>query len=207
MSVLERNCISSQCSVMARFSLTNVPIRLLLFQGRVMASMFYEVSTRTSSSFGAAMQRLGGSVIFMKETDSSAKKGESLAGITVFHVLTETISPPTRRTPFPSVKPKGKESIQCQPIHFFEWRRVIGSWWCSLLSFHRFCASNVLLLWCGGYSSPEARSSSGKFCIPLCLHFPVNGRGLKMTIEFWTVLLRKWKGKIPFDKRLARKPL
>ena len=92
MSVLERNCISSQCSVIARFSLTNVPIRLL-FQGRVMASMFYEVSTRTSSSFGAAMQRLGGSVIFMKETDSSAKKGESLAGSTVFHVLTETISP------------------------------------------------------------------------------------------------------------------
>lgn len=95
MSVLERNYISSQCSVMARFSLTNVPIRLLLFQGRVMASMFYEVSTRTSSSFGAAMQRLGGSVIFMKETDSSAKKGESLAGSTVFDVLTETISPPT----------------------------------------------------------------------------------------------------------------
>ena len=62
----------------------------LLFQGRVMASMFYEVSTRTSSSFGAAMQRLGGSVIFMKETDSSAKKGESLAGSTVFHVLTES---------------------------------------------------------------------------------------------------------------------
>lgn len=50
-----------------------------LLKGRVMASMFYEVSTRTSSSFGAAMQRLGGSVIFMKETDSSAKKGESLA--------------------------------------------------------------------------------------------------------------------------------
>ena len=45
-----------------------------------MASMFYEVSTRTSSSFAAAMQRLGGSVIFMKESDSSAKKGESLAG-------------------------------------------------------------------------------------------------------------------------------
>ena len=80
-----------------------------------MASMFYEVSTRTSSSFGAAMQRLGGSVIFMKETDSSAKKGESLAGSTVFHVL--TLSPPPQ---LPSVKPKGKQSIQCQPIHFFE---------------------------------------------------------------------------------------
>ena len=45
-----------------------------------MASLFFEVSTRTSSSFAAAMQRLGGSVISMKESDSSAKKGESLEG-------------------------------------------------------------------------------------------------------------------------------
>ncbi|XP_067032291.1 multifunctional protein CAD-like [Acropora muricata] len=50
-----------------------------LLKGRVMASLFFEVSTRTSSSFAAAMQRLGGSVIFMKESESSAKKGESLA--------------------------------------------------------------------------------------------------------------------------------
>ena len=85
-----------------------------------MASMFYEVSTRTSSSFGAAMQRLGGSVIFMKETDSSAKKGESLAGSTVFHVLTLSHPPHPPPPQLPSVKPKGKQSIQCQPIHFFE---------------------------------------------------------------------------------------
>ena len=52
-----------------------------------MASLFYEVSTRTSSSFAAAMQRLGGSVIFMKENDSSAKKGESLAGIYCTQIL------------------------------------------------------------------------------------------------------------------------
>ena len=45
-----------------------------------MASLFFEVSTRTSSSFAAAMQRLGGSVIFMRESESSAKKGESLSG-------------------------------------------------------------------------------------------------------------------------------
>lgn len=45
-----------------------------------MASMFYEVSTRTSSSFAAAMERLGGSVISMKESDSSAQKGETLEG-------------------------------------------------------------------------------------------------------------------------------
>lgn len=47
-------------------------------QGKVMASMFYEVSTRTSCSFDAAMQRLGGRVIHMEESRSSTKKGESL---------------------------------------------------------------------------------------------------------------------------------
>ena len=45
-----------------------------------MALMFYEASTRTSSSFAAAMQRLGGTSVFIKSTESSAKKGESLAG-------------------------------------------------------------------------------------------------------------------------------
>ena len=45
-----------------------------------MASMFFEVSTRTSCSFTAAMQRLGGSVIHFAEGTSSVKKGESLDG-------------------------------------------------------------------------------------------------------------------------------
>lgn len=48
-------------------------------QGKVMASIFYEVSTRTSSSFAAAMQRLGGSVVHSSEATSSSLKGESLA--------------------------------------------------------------------------------------------------------------------------------
>lgn len=48
-------------------------------QGKVMASMFYEVSTRTSSSFAAAMSRLGGSVLSFSEATSSVQKGESLA--------------------------------------------------------------------------------------------------------------------------------
>lgn len=51
----------------------------LTVQGKVMASMFYEVSTRTSSSFSAAMQRLGGSVVHFSESTSSSQKGESLA--------------------------------------------------------------------------------------------------------------------------------
>ncbi|KAL2082486.1 hypothetical protein ACEWY4_022304 [Coilia grayii] len=50
-----------------------------ILKGRVMASMFYEVSTRTSSSFSAAMQRLGGSVVHFSEATSSTQKGESLA--------------------------------------------------------------------------------------------------------------------------------
>jgi aspartate carbamoyltransferase catalytic subunit len=45
-----------------------------------MASVFYEVSTRTSCSFSAAMQRLGGRVISMDESSSSVKKGETLEG-------------------------------------------------------------------------------------------------------------------------------
>lgn len=43
-----------------------------------MASMFYEVSTRTSCSFSAAMQRLGGTVISFNEATSSVQKGETL---------------------------------------------------------------------------------------------------------------------------------
>ena len=45
---------------------------------RVLASLFYEPSTRTSCSFQAAMLRLGGSVITINDEQSSVKKGESL---------------------------------------------------------------------------------------------------------------------------------
>lgn len=50
-----------------------------ILKGKVMASMFYEVSTRTSSSFAAAMARLGGAVLGFSEATSSVQKGESLA--------------------------------------------------------------------------------------------------------------------------------
>ena len=50
-----------------------------LLKGTVLANVFYEPSTRTSSSFTAAMQRLGGSVIPINEVRySSVSKGESL---------------------------------------------------------------------------------------------------------------------------------
>jgi aspartate carbamoyltransferase len=47
-------------------------------QHRVLGSIFYEPSTRTSCSFTAAMMRLGGSVMPLNLETSSAKKGESL---------------------------------------------------------------------------------------------------------------------------------
>lgn len=49
-----------------------------VLRGKIMASIFYEVSTRTCCSFSAAMQRLGGRVIYMDESSSSVKKGETL---------------------------------------------------------------------------------------------------------------------------------
>jgi aspartate carbamoyltransferase len=50
-----------------------------LLKGKILASLFYEPSTRTSSSFTAAMERLGGSVIPINEVKySSVSKGESL---------------------------------------------------------------------------------------------------------------------------------
>jgi len=50
-----------------------------LMKGKILANLFYEPSTRTSSSFMAAMQRLGGAVIPISEVKfSSVAKGESL---------------------------------------------------------------------------------------------------------------------------------
>ncbi|XP_011866080.1 PREDICTED: CAD protein [Vollenhovia emeryi] len=49
-----------------------------ILKGKIMASIFYEVSTRTSCSFAAAMERLGGRVIYMDGSTSSVKKGETL---------------------------------------------------------------------------------------------------------------------------------
>ena len=50
-----------------------------LLRGRLLANLFYEPSTRTSSSFMAAMQRLGGQVIPISSVQySSVSKGEVL---------------------------------------------------------------------------------------------------------------------------------
>ncbi|MCJ7667423.1 MAG: aspartate carbamoyltransferase, partial [Anaerolineae bacterium] len=52
-----------------------------LLRGYLLATLFFEPSTRTRLSFEAAMHRLGGEVISVAQakTASSAAKGESLA--------------------------------------------------------------------------------------------------------------------------------
>ena len=54
--------------------------RLNLAEGKILATLFYEPSTRTRFSFEAAMLRLGGMVISNADmgSTSSAKKGETL---------------------------------------------------------------------------------------------------------------------------------
>ncbi|MBA2479763.1 MAG: aspartate carbamoyltransferase [Planctomycetes bacterium] len=54
--------------------------RIDMLAGKVMATLFFEPSTRTRLSFEAAMQKLGGRVIGFSDAGStSTKKGESLA--------------------------------------------------------------------------------------------------------------------------------
>ena len=51
-----------------------------ILKGKILISLFYEVSTRTRLSFESAMHRLGGNVIgFAESKTSSVEKGENLA--------------------------------------------------------------------------------------------------------------------------------
>ncbi|PLB33663.1 bifunctional carbamoylphosphate synthetase/aspartate transcarbamylase [Aspergillus candidus] len=49
-----------------------------VLKGRVLCTLFYEPSTRTSASFDAAMQRLGGRTVAIATQHSSTQKGETL---------------------------------------------------------------------------------------------------------------------------------
>ncbi|OGO32959.1 MAG: aspartate carbamoyltransferase [Chloroflexi bacterium RBG_16_56_11] len=89
MNLAGRNLVTiddlSNGEIMALFSLTDemsadMKGQFGLCQGRVMASLFFEPSTRTRLSFETAMHRLGGSVITASDVGaSSLAKGESIA--------------------------------------------------------------------------------------------------------------------------------
>jgi len=89
MSTVNRNLITiddlSNEEIEAIFSIademsSNSEDLLSLCRGKIMATLFFEPSTRTRMSFEAAMQRLGGSVISTVDVNStSLSKGESIA--------------------------------------------------------------------------------------------------------------------------------
>ncbi|CAG0879598.1 unnamed protein product, partial [Darwinula stevensoni] len=62
-----------------------------VLKGKLMALVFYEVSTRTLCSFAAAMQRLGGRIIQMDSISSSVAKGESLEEQLALFLLSSSI--------------------------------------------------------------------------------------------------------------------
>lgn len=89
MSLANRNLVTiddlSNGEILGLFNLAddmaaNMKDQYGLCQGMVMASLFFEPSTRTRLSFEAAMHRLGGSVITASDVGaSSLAKGESIA--------------------------------------------------------------------------------------------------------------------------------
>ncbi len=89
MSLKNRNLVTiddlSNGEIMALFSLAGemaekMPAQNDLCRGKIMASLFFEPSTRTRLSFEAAMHRLGGSVITASDVGaSSLAKGESIS--------------------------------------------------------------------------------------------------------------------------------
>ena len=75
---------------------------MVILKGKLLASLFYEPSTRTRLSFEAAMQKLGGSVLSVENArdSSSAVKGETIADTAVYRQ-----SPPPSPTSFFIGKP------------------------------------------------------------------------------------------------------
>ena len=63
---------------------------LNILKGRLLCTMFFEPSTRTSASFDAAMQRLGGRTVAITTSHSSTVKGETLQDRFVPWLVTAT---------------------------------------------------------------------------------------------------------------------
>lgn len=65
-----------------------------ILKGYLMATLFYEPSTRTRLSFESAMKRLGGEVLTTENAQefSSAAKGETLEGKRIFCLLNQVPS-------------------------------------------------------------------------------------------------------------------
>lgn len=87
-----------------------------VLRGRIVATLFYEPSTRTRMSFESAVLRLGGSVVGAENAleNSSAKKGETLAdvfrvvgsyadAIVIRHHETDTVAKAVDYSPVPVV--------------------------------------------------------------------------------------------------------
>ena len=90
---LSKEKIMSLLEAAARFEAN--PNRKTL-DGRVIATLFFEPSTRTRLSFETAVNRLGGRVIgFSDAATSSSSKGESLKD-TIMMVKPTPTSKPTR---------------------------------------------------------------------------------------------------------------
>ena len=53
--------------------------KLSLMHGKIVATMFYEPSTRTKLSFESAAMRLGANILYFDTEHSSVKKGESFS--------------------------------------------------------------------------------------------------------------------------------
>ena len=72
----EINCILSRSQAMERLAVKGSE----MLKGKILASLFFEPSTRTRLSFEAAMLKLGGSTIGFADAEiASVRKGENLA--------------------------------------------------------------------------------------------------------------------------------